>query len=144
MRFLLLPLLFLVTAAGLEDPTAKLAEIDRSALAQKAAIIRIWIRGVDLAPQTVPQPENPGDPRASETAAIEAAHRANRAREDIQKWLAGPEVEDDSRTVAAWGPLSIKNLMVEMGTGVARAAATAVAPKGHKPPSGGIKSHPGE
>ncbi len=150
MKTLLLLAVFLGGAAGLEDPTAKVAEIRKEAQAKESAYLRDWLSRARLDPIAVPAPENPADPRASEVKAESEAKGINNTLADLKNTLATipdgvplamigfiPGQPEAGRTI---GPQHFAAVLAAQ----TRNAEPAPKTPARKPPSGSIKSRPGE
>jgi hypothetical protein len=79
MRTLLLFASFVLCCAALEDPSARLAAIDKEAATKKEAYLRAWLATANLDPVPVPALANPQDARPSEARANFHAKKINDA-----------------------------------------------------------------
>jgi hypothetical protein len=102
MRPLLLLLVPLTLAVGLEDPQARVIEIHKEAQAKEAAYLRDWLSRANLDPLPLPQIDNPKDARPSEAKALADAKRINqtlalaRGIRDRKPLYSGNDTVEDS------------------------------------------------
>jgi hypothetical protein len=126
MRFCILIALTVVALAALEDPSAKLADIQTEAEAKTAALARAWLSKARLTPVALPA-VNPVDARPSEARSLADARAINECLRQARERLAQGKECSDRDMAGALTPGLIRAVIAAQTMPAAKAQASAQA-----------------
>ncbi len=134
MRYFTLSLVAMACSWGLEDPTAKVAQLRKEAADKEATYMRDWFARANLDAVPGPKIQDPADPRASELAAAAKVKEINDALAEVRQ-------QRDSKIAAVLAP-SVASAIPAGNTLQADTVAKILAAEALRKPA--VKSHPGE